>query len=145
MSHKIIIDRKIFGPGMWISIHILAYDAKTKDDQLSFCKIVRTLCSNLPCHNCRAHATEFIDNNPPEILTSDTDETAMFKWSCDLHNNANTKKIPPSPLLNWEPIYKEYAQNAPKKEKDEISKKSQSQKMNTEIYNRMISKLKNTH
>ena len=31
MSHKLPNDPKKFGPGMWISIHILAYHAKNKE------------------------------------------------------------------------------------------------------------------
>lgn len=142
MSHKIINDPKKFGPGMWTSIHILAYNSKAKVDQLIYCKTIRILCSNLPCHTCRSHAIEFIENYPPEKVVSDKDEKAMFKWSCDLHNNANKEKRPSSPVVNWELFYNEYEINAPKDEEivNFVEERTPLQGVRIDIYNRIMSK-----
>jgi len=115
MSYKhldIPSDPKDWGKGAWVVIHVLAYNAKTRDDQLSFCKQIRIVGTSLPCHTCRKHATEFIKQNPPENDVIDGDEKAMFKYSCKLHNNAN--KIQGKSMVDWTIMYKKYADNSPK-------------------------------
>lgn len=99
---------KEFGKGCWLAIHILAYNAKRIEDQKNFCLSVRVICSNLPCMTCRKHSTEYIESNPPEQYIS-SDVRAMFKWSSDLHNNAN--KITKYPLLDWKVMYTKYEEN----------------------------------
>ena len=69
----------------------------------------------------------------------------MFKWSCDLHNNTNRIKKPPSPLMNWETIYKEYELNSPESdtltiEENEIILKTPFQRANDRIYQQTITK-----
>ena len=143
LAYKLSDDPRKFGKGMWISIHILAYHAKSKDEQIAYCKTVRTLCSNITCHDCRGHAMEFIAKSPPERAISDTNEKSMFRWSCDLHNNANT--ITKSPILNWELIYKEYEKNEPTQvqqvEDTPIEAKTAVQKSHQEIYDRIMSRI----
>lgn len=142
MHHKISDDPKRFGKGMWIAIHILAFHAKSKADQLNYCKTIRTLCSNITCHLCREHAMEFIAKFPPEKVVNETNEKAMFKWSSDLHNNANT--ITGYPIVNWEIIYKEYEKNAPAhrhdKEDNSVKVKTVVQRTNEEIYDRIMTR-----
>lgn len=99
---------KEFGKGCWLAIHILAYNAKRIEDQKIFCRSVRVICSNLPCMTCRKHSTEYIESNPPEKYVS-SDVRAMFKWSSDLHNNAN--KINKYSLLDWKVMYTKYEEN----------------------------------
>jgi len=106
---------KEFGPGVWTSLHILGFNAKTPDEQTQCCKYIRIICGALPCLTCRQHAMEFINSNPPEYAVS-IDPKSLFKWTCDLHNNAN--RIRGVPQLNWSVIYTAYSDNNPKCEGD---------------------------
>ena len=140
--YKITDDPKKFGKGMWLSIHVLAYHAKDKDVQINYCSIINTLCSNIPCHTCRNHAMEFIKSNPPQKMIDINNPKAMFEWSCKLHNNANN--ITGAPMLNWELIYKEYEKNAPVENKKVdlfIKEQSPKQKVNEDIYTRIINNI----
>jgi len=141
--YKLHDDPRKFGPGMWLSIHILAYNAKNKDEQVIYCGLIRTLCSNITCHTCREHAVEFIKSNPPERVINENNTKTMFEWSCKLHNNAN--KITGASILNWELIYKEYEKNAPDSKNlktDYIIKdKTPTQMVYQNMYDRIINNM----
>lgn len=98
-----------FGKGCWMTIHILAYHATSLDEQKNFCRNIRIICGALPCKECRKHSVEYLQNNPPEKSIDSNDKKAMFKWSSDLHNNAN--RIKKVPLLDWKIMYERYEEN----------------------------------
>lgn len=137
-AYKLTNNKNKFGPGMWYSIHILAFNAKTREQQILYCKTIKTLCSNLPCHTCRDHALKYLEETSPEKAINDDNERSMFKWSCDFHNNVNVTKTPPSPMLNWELLYKEYHENAPKG--DDIEQKKE-EKIPVRGYNQDLAKM----
>jgi len=101
----------VFGPGIWISIHIMAYNSITKNEQEIFCKQVRNIVSSLTCHECRKHGSNYILNNSPENYIDDKNNKAMFKWSCDFHNSVN--KLTGKEEVKWEDMYLKYVNNAP--------------------------------
>lgn len=110
-NNDIPSDPHVFGPGMWISYHILAYNSKTYDEHVIYCKTARYLSSGIPCHTCREHAKEFIKLNPPEKSIVDNDPKCMFRWSCSLHNNANM--LTGKSIVDWNIMYDKYASNSP--------------------------------
>jgi hypothetical protein len=73
----------------------------------------------------------YINLNPPEKSVSSTDKYSIFRWSSDLHNNANT--ITSSPIVDWKVALKNYSENAgvcdgncvAEKEKEKDSKKQE--------------------
>ena len=102
-------DPKKTGPGMWLTIHILAFHSTTKDSQKIFCSAIRIICSNIPCSNCRQHALDYIESNPPEKYVSE-DSKSIFKWSCDFHNNVNKRTN--SIILDSDILYQKYKENS---------------------------------
>src|SRR6185503_5764349 len=42
---------------------------------------------SISCEECRDHAKQYIKTNPPNVRT----DLDMFKYTCDFHNNVNTK------------------------------------------------------
>lgn len=141
MSIKIVeipSSPTVFGPGTWFSIHVLAYNSRTTDEQVNYCKMVRIICSSLPCETCRNHATEYIEKNPPEKAISN-DVKSMFKWSCALHNNANV--LTGKPMVDWNIMYDKYSKNAPiYSDKQNSKPKNKIQQINEEIYKKLLAK-----
>ena len=104
-------DPKRTGPGMWITIHILAFHSTEINSQRIFCLTIRIICSNIPCITCRKHAIDYINSNPPEHYISENTKS-MFKWSCEFHNDVNKRSN--SAILDWTILYKKYEENSPK-------------------------------
>lgn len=81
-----------FGPGIWHSIHMLAYTSRTYPERLRFLNMIYTLVSGIDCLYCWHHA----DANLRSISPCDPkywqpgDEMGMFRWSVDFHNHVNS-------------------------------------------------------
>jgi len=102
-----ISDSKVFGPGMWYTIHITAL----KIGQDNFLSWIYIIISSIPCLRCRKHATEYISENPPDKYKDVYDKSSgdligMFKWSWKFHNDVNTRLS--KPLLDYNTVYKMY-------------------------------------
>ena len=80
----------------------------------------------------------------PENFIDENNEKAMFKWSCEFHNHVNRSKTPPSPVLNWEIIYKDYENNASKDNNEsmntQMTTKTSPQRFNEDIYKKLNAK-----
>jgi hypothetical protein len=140
-------DPKKTGPGMWLTIHILAFNSTTIDSQKIFCSTIKIICSNIPCSNCRQHAMDYIESNPPEKYISE-DSKSIFKWSCDFHNDVNKRTN--STILDPNILYSKYEENSPKS--NELGRllspergqtdMNINQKYNDSIFNRVVSNMK---
>jgi len=87
-----ISDPKKFGPGMWYSIHTTAL--RMGED--NFIDWIVVLISRIPCLDCRGHATEYLNKNPPSMYKGVLDENTgeivgMFKWTYIFHNAVNAR------------------------------------------------------
>lgn len=78
-----------FGPGMWTTIHLLAFNATSKNDQLQFIKTMKIIINNIPCHTCRGHAIEYINTHKMEDYLKD--EYGMFLYTWKFHNAVNKR------------------------------------------------------
>lgn len=137
-KYDIITDRFKVGPGVWISSHIIAFYASTRELQTNYCMILRMLYYNFPCSNCRQHAMEYIEKKPPEMAISD-DPTSLFKWTVDFHNHVNiTEKH--EAALDWKLLYKKYQENAPEDLGIVKSTKTPIQKANDVKYQKLMMK-----
>lgn len=112
-DYKDISDPKYVGPGVWHTIHRLAFEAKTKKLQLEFINIMKIICNKFPCSVCKGHCQEYIKNHPLEkyldVYIEDENGKellGMFIWTWKFHNavNARLKK----PIMNWNTAYSLY-------------------------------------
>jgi len=82
-------DPKVFGPGMWSSIHIYAAEATTPERKNCFIDFITVLFSNLKCLNCRQHATAYLERHPPRDVIDEPD--GLFRWTWMMHNVVNRR------------------------------------------------------
>lgn len=84
---------KTWGPPCWYLFHSLA--AKVKEEEfenvkLGFWGIISGICSNLPCPECRHHATTIIRAvNKNNVLKN---KASLERFLFDFHNSVNRRK-----------------------------------------------------
>lgn len=78
-------SKEIWGPGRWQSIHVTAAWANTPDKVKIFNMWIRDQIEHLPCEDCRNHAREYIQYNPPDHAED------PFIWSWRFHNAVNRR------------------------------------------------------
>lgn len=83
----------VFGPGVWLSIHILAIDSVNDIAIGFFIAWINKMVYRLPCSTCIKHATDYLSKNPPEpyidTVNSNGVKNGMFMWSWKFHNYVN--------------------------------------------------------
>lgn len=86
-----VTDPKVFGPGMWYTIHV----SSMQMGEDCYIKYIKSLIPKIPCKKCRDHAMEYIQGNPIDNFTNIKDKDGeligMFKWSWIFHNTVNQK------------------------------------------------------
>lgn len=107
-------DPLYIGPGTWNVIHRLAYNARTKDQQLAYITLMKEICEGFPCDICKGHCKEYITNHPlEEYLNTNLDiqghslPLGMFIWSWKFHNAVNTRTK--KPIMSWDTAYNLYS------------------------------------
>jgi len=107
---------KYIGPGYWDFIHRYAYNSRTHEEQLLFISIMKFICENFNCGNCREHCKTYIKNHPMEQyldLTIDVEneslQLGMFMWSWKFHNAVNVRIK--NPIMSWDTAYNLYSPN----------------------------------
>jgi len=105
---SIISDPKVFGPGLWYSIHITAL--KTSED--FFLDWIVIIVSNIPCLKCKTHAQEYLNKNPPSLYKNSYNESGeligMFEWSWLFHNSVNSRLN--KNILDYPTAYRMYSE-----------------------------------
>lgn len=88
-------DSKIWGPGVWWTIHVTALNADTVEKMKKYMEYINLILPKLPCDTCREHATTYLSQNPIEkymhIKDDEGNNTGMFKWSWVFHNAVNAR------------------------------------------------------
>jgi len=78
------LDKKIFS-GIWHTIHVTGVWADSSERFIFFCKWLRLQVENLPCEDCRKHAREYLQHNPPEK----SEDAFIYTWR--FHNAVNKR------------------------------------------------------
>lgn len=82
---------KLYGPGVWYSIHILGqiYNKKTMQG------ILEELFKNFPCGTCSKHAMDYIRKYPiseaKDVRDSYWGDITVSNYLCNLHNKVNRR------------------------------------------------------
>jgi hypothetical protein len=93
MNHSRLHNPKYVGPGIWFSIHIMAYNAKTQKEKEFVVKQIRVIQQNFPCQECKSHFWDYLNNHPPEAAAaSKADPEALFLWTVNFHNAVNFRR-----------------------------------------------------
>ena len=103
-----VIPKKYWGPAGWQWGHLRAiyYPKKpTIEDKRLAISDVRTFASNLPCDECKGHASDYIEKNPMDVSG-----TAAFQlWWFHFHNAVN-KRLG-KPVITFAAYEKLYAKH----------------------------------
>lgn len=109
MNHSRFHNPKYSGPGIWFSIHLMAYNAKTQKEKEFVIKQIRIIQHNFPCQECKIHFLEYLNNHPPEVTIKEGPE-ALFLWTVNFHNSVNYRRS--YPQLSYEEAKKLYSEEA---------------------------------
>lgn len=110
-----ITNPKYVGPGTWNVIHRHAFNARTKERQLSFIDLMNEICSGFPCKICSGHCADYIKNNPMHeylgvtiTINGESLPIGMFIWTWKFHNAVNKRLN--KPIMDWNTAYNFYSQ-----------------------------------
>jgi hypothetical protein len=92
------METAVYGPGTWLSIHLLAYNANDDRSKMSFIDFMELLRNGYPCAKCRKHMSDYILSHP--IHSYWNENRGFFKWSWLFHNAVNRRLG--KPLLDYE-------------------------------------------
>jgi hypothetical protein len=85
------MKKQVWGNATWYLFHTLAYKLKpefTAEVPIIF-NHIKTICDNLPCPDCQAHATRFLSQvNVPLIISS---KENLINFLHAFHNNVNRR------------------------------------------------------
>lgn len=84
---------KSWGPHCWNLFHTLACRIKEEDFENSkedLWIIIKNVCNNLPCPECKNHATNLIDNSNKKLILLSKKNLELFLF--DFHNLVNKRK-----------------------------------------------------
>lgn len=100
----------VFGPGVWLSMHVLAIDSIDDMSIDFFMGWVNKMLYRLPCPTCVKHATTYLSENPMEPYRDNINEygvrNGMFIWSWLFHNNVNKRLN--KPIIDYNDAYNMY-------------------------------------
>jgi FAD-linked sulfhydryl oxidase len=84
------VTKDIWGPAYWYKLHMIAINYPynpTRDKAASTAQDVFYFVKNLPCEECRQHASEYIHLNPIHLGSSYTFQS----WVFEFHNSVNRR------------------------------------------------------
>lgn len=110
MTNIITTDPKVFGPGMWMTLHILGYNSNDLSKAKQFSYTIKSIIEKLPCKKCRNHAIQFINKTKYSNYINQKNRQGLyigpFIYICDMHNNANN--LLNKPIISWRESYAIY-------------------------------------
>ena len=116
---KLPVSPSVFGPGVWLMIHVLAIDSVNELAIDFFIEWMEKIIYRLSCKICVKHAHDYLMANPPEeyrnIINDDNVPCGMFLWSWEFHNSVN-KRLGKE-IVSYSDAYKLYI---PKYDRDNV-------------------------
>ena len=82
--------KNVWGPPAWAKLHAIASRYSTTTDLEGARQTFRAIWATvreLPCAECRAHATQYILATPPDLSS----RTALMAWTWAFHNTVNAR------------------------------------------------------
>lgn len=90
--------------GYWTIIHMMALRAIKRDQRIFFSDMMSAIINELPCQECRHHATMYINQDPidPENGTP----FYSFTWAWKFHNTVSERIG--KEMMDWQSAYHIY-------------------------------------
>lgn len=133
---RLVADPDVIGPGVWLSIHLMAMDANTIEKKVAFRDFMYLLSEKFPCEKCRRHIVRYLSVHPIEsyydIIADDGTDIGMFKYSWIFHNAVNTRLG--KPYVDWETALRLYSTDTDLKVCKSSCKQSQKEEIGMSIY-----------
>lgn len=108
---KKLADPRSFGPGAWLVIHTLAYNAQSNSEKTHFQRSMKHICEGLKCSVCSGHCGDYLKNHPIRdywyVKDKEGRDVGMFKWSWAFHNAVNARLG--KPILDYSTAYYLYS------------------------------------
>uniref|UniRef100_A0A6C0AG00 thiol oxidase n=1 Tax=viral metagenome TaxID=1070528 RepID=A0A6C0AG00_9ZZZZ len=95
---------KLFGPGNWHSLHLMAANANTTETKKSVLWFIKILSNNFYCLKCKEDFLEYIKKDNPSLYINQKE--GLFYWSYNFHNSVNKKLN--KPIMSYEEAKKLY-------------------------------------
>ena len=106
MNFEKLSSPEFFGPGLWLSIHMIALHADDLNAKKAFVRYIYILSENIKCSKCKVHMTKYIAQIPPEsywglnpVVEGNMKCSGMFYWSWEFHNAVNKRLRKPQLTL----------------------------------------------
>lgn len=102
-------DQTKIGPGIWIMIHIICYHSSCTFEKLSAMKVIEVIFTELQKIEGYRWASLFYSyrDRLVEACNPDSEKTALFRWSVEIHNEVNKKLR--KPILEFEEAVSYYS------------------------------------
>jgi Erv1 / Alr family len=95
-EYKGFEDPSYYGPGIWLLIHQLAYEANTVDLQKEAAEKIKNIITNFRCKICREHGKEYLalfeikDSIGKYMKRHGKNQMlGLFVWTWMFHNHVN--------------------------------------------------------
>jgi len=99
--------KNIWGPKAWYSLHLQAIKFPlypTDQQRVQTVHWVLDFIGKIPCHECRMHARQYLENHPLGLGCSETFQLWVYK----LHNDVNRRLG--KPVISYKEYQNEYEQ-----------------------------------
>ena len=99
---------KVWGPSTWILFHTIAQKIKPQyfiEKRLELINLIKNITSNLPCPDCKEHATEIMKSLKPNAIQTKEDFMEMLFY---FHNHVNEKLGKKNFNINNLSVYDDY-------------------------------------
>tara|TARA_Y100001970_G_C14233173_1_gene860030 strand:+ start:1615 stop:2067 length:453 start_codon:yes stop_codon:yes gene_type:complete len=99
---------KIWGPSTWIFFHTIAQKIKPQyfiEKKIELLNLIKSITSNLPCPDCKEHATEIMKSLKPNSIQTKEDFIEMLFY---FHNHVNEKLGKKKFNINNLSVYDDY-------------------------------------
>ena len=85
------MKKKDWGYAVWTLFHTLAYKLKPEysNEVIILFSHINSICRNLPCPDCREHATEYLSRINIKAVTSSREALVQFLYI--FHNTVNRR------------------------------------------------------
>lgn len=110
------VDTSVWGAPTWIALHIAS--VFSSQNLLLWKELLAALQNDIPCPDCRAHYSGWLQSHPfrsnssmlplRRMIGKRSTHPKIIPWLLNLHNDVNTRLDPPTPTWNEQQVMERY-------------------------------------